>query len=68
MDKDLDAVANRFFAMQADAPQLLYIWGHSFELDAEYITWQNFEKFCEKISGKADVFYGTNKEVLLGDE
>ena len=54
--------------MQADTPQLLYIWGHSFELDAEYITWENFQRFCEKIAGKSDIFYGTNKEVLFGDE
>ena len=68
IDKDLDAVAERFLTMQADTPQLLYIWGHSFELDAEYITWENFQSFCEKIAGKADIFYGTNKEVLFGDE
>ena len=30
-------------------------------------TWDEFEKFCEYISGRDDVFYGTNKDVLLAD-
>ena len=42
-----------------------YIWGHSYEMDAECISWERFEEFCKMISGKSDIFYGTNKEVLL---
>ena len=44
---------------------LLYIWGHSYEMDAEYITWEKFEQICKKLAFKDDIFYGTNKEVLL---
>jgi hypothetical protein len=28
-------------------------------------AWEKFEKFCALISGKEDIFYGSNKEVLL---
>jgi len=28
--------------------------------------WERFEKLCKFVSGKSDVFYGTNREVLLG--
>ena len=46
--------------------RLFYIWGHAYELDGENgISWEKFEDFCRLISGKTNVFYGTNKEVLL---
>lgn len=61
----LDEVVGRFLALNTDTPALLYIWGHSYEMDAEYITWEKFESVLKKLSGHSDVFYGTNKEVLL---
>ena len=47
-------------------PKIFYIWGHSYEFDIED-TWDKMEEFCKLISGKDDVFYGTNKQVLLGN-
>ena len=44
---------------------IFYIWGHAYEFDIFPERWQQFEEFCQMISGKADIFYGTNKEVLL---
>lgn len=44
---------------------LFYIWGHAYEFDIYPERWQIFEEFCKMISGKTDIFYGTNKEVLL---
>lgn len=44
---------------------IFYIWGHSYEFDIFPERWQIFEEFCQMISGKSDIFYGTNKEVLL---
>lgn len=44
---------------------IFYIWGHAYEFDIFPERWQIFEEFCQMISGKPDVFYGTNKEVLL---
>lgn len=49
-----------------DAPLLYYVWGHSYELDA-FDAWERFEAFLTRMSGHADVFYGTNREVLLPD-
>lgn len=46
---------------------LFYIWGHSYELDSESGLWERYEDFCKLISGREDVFYGTNREVLLPD-
>ena len=67
IEKDLDRVVDEFLSMQTQSEQLLYVWGHSYEMDAEYITWEKFEQVCRKISNKFDIFYGTNKEVLIDE-
>lgn len=53
----------KFLSLESDTPALLYIWGHSFEFDASK-TWDAFEELCRRLSGRRDVFYGTNKEVF----
>ncbi len=58
-------LGREFLEMKCEKPQLFYIWGHSYEMDAEYISWKKFEEFCSMISGHDDIFYGTNKDVLL---
>ena len=63
--ENFEEIVDKFLALQSDTPQLLYIWGHSYEMDANLITWENFERICKKLSGREDIFYGTNKEVLL---
>lgn len=54
----------RFCNTKSESPMLFYIWGHSYEFDIDD-SWNYFEEFCREISGKSDVFYGTNREVLL---
>lgn len=43
----------------------MYIWGHAFEFDI-HDDWARFEEFLAMMAGRNDIFYGTNKEVLLG--
>lgn len=57
-------MAERFIDMKPDTPKIFYIWGHSYEFDIAD-TWDKFESFCQLISGHDDIFYGTNKEILL---
>ena len=64
-EKSLFALGEKFINLKTDKPQIFYIWGHTYEMDADAITWERFEEFCKFISGKSDIFYGTNKEVLL---
>lgn len=45
---------------------ILYVWGHSYEFDI-HDTWDRMEEFCAMIAGHDDIFYGTNKEILLGE-
>ena len=63
----LEELVDRFLQIQSNEPQLLSIWGHSYELeqDPELIDWEKLERIFQKLSGQTDIFYGTNKEVLL---
>ena len=63
----LEEMIDQFLASEAEEYQLLYIWGHSYELDDlnVAIDWETFERLCKKLAGRDDIFYGTNKEVLL---
>ena len=52
---------DKFLALEPETPQLLYIWGHSYEFDF-CDNWDFAEEMCKKLSGKPDIFYGTNRE------
>lgn len=57
-------LGEKFLEMKADKAQIFYVWGHSYEFDyAE--NWDRFEEFCKMMAGRDDIFYGTNKEVIL---
>lgn len=55
----------KFVEMKTDKPQLFYIWGHTYELDYDTSYWAKLEEFFKLISNRDDIFYGTNKEILL---
>ncbi len=58
-------MGQEFVELDAKTPQIFYIWGHSYEMDFEPDYWIRLEEFFKLISNKSDIFYGTNKEVLL---
>ncbi len=62
---ELMKLGREFIEMKPDSPKVFYIWGHSFELDDAVENRQRLEEFFKLISGHDDIFYGTNKEVLL---
>ena len=62
----MHALADSFLSIKSEEPQLFYIWGHAYEFDIFPERWALFEDFLRRISGRADIFYGTNKDVLLG--
>ena len=57
-------LGEKFLEIKTDTPKIFYIWGHAYEFDYRD-EWDKFEEFCKMISGHDDIFYGTNKEVLL---
>ena len=58
------ALGEEFLELKVEKPQIYYIWGHSYEFDL-HNTWDKFEEFCRMMSGRDDIFYGTNRQVLL---
>ena len=63
--EELMALGEAFLALKTETPKLFYIWGHSYEMDYGPDYWVKLEDFFKLISNKDDIFYGTNKEVLL---
>ena len=61
--ENLMELAKQFVALETDTPQLFYVWGHSYEFDFDN-SWERIEEFFRIISGREDIFYGTNCEVL----
>lgn len=59
-------MAEDFLALTPETPKIFYIWGHAYEMDYDSSYWMKLEEFFRLVSGKEDIFYGTNKEVLLG--
>ena len=57
-------LGEEFLSLKTDEPKLFYIWGHAYEFDI-HDDWKRFEEFLEMISGRDDIFYGTNKECLI---
>lgn len=57
-------LGEEFLKLDPDEPKLFYIWGHAYEFDI-HDDWKRFEEFLEMISGRSDIFYGTNSECLL---
>lgn len=66
-DGRLYELIERFFAPDDTAhpwrikPQLFYIWGHSYEYEN---AWEKLEDMCRAISGREDVWYATNIEII----
>ena len=58
-------LGKKFIELTPDTPQIFYIWGHTYEMDFASDNWVKMEEFFKLISGHDDIFYGTNKEVLL---
>ena len=61
--ENLMDLAKQFVELQTDTPKLFYVWGHSYEFDFDD-NWDRIEEFFKYISGREDIFYGTNHEVL----
>lgn len=61
---DLFKMGEEFINLKTDTPKVFYIWGHAYEFDIYPERWAQFEEFCQMISNRPDIFYGTNLEVL----
>ena len=57
-------MGEEFLELKTDTPKVFSIWGHSYEFDIYPERWEKFEEFCRMMSGKNDIFYGTNIEIF----
>ena len=64
-DERLFELAEKFLAAEGsrEHPLLFYVWGHSYEFDVND-NWDRIEKLCQMLSGREDIFYGTNAQCL----
>lgn len=66
LDHDqLMKLGQEFLDLETDTPKIFYLWGHAYEMDYYPDSWIKLEEFFKLMSNRSDVFYGTNKEVLL---
>lgn len=63
-DGMLMELADKFVSAENPVkPMLFYLWGHAYEFEM-YNNWDIIEKFLDKVSGIADVWYATNIEIF----
>lgn len=62
-DEDIFETIDKFLEIESCEPQIFYMWGHTYEMDA-FDSWKEVEKMLEKLAGHDDIFYGTNAEVF----
>lgn len=58
-------MGSKFLDTTFETPQLFYVWGHSYELDIQPEYRCKLEEFFKLIAHRDDIYYATNKEVLL---
>ncbi len=66
-DDKLFELADNFLSGEVTCysnPWLFYVWGHTYEFDRGEGEWERIEEFFKKISGKSDVWYATNIEII----
>lgn len=56
-------MGEEFLNLKTDTPKIFYIRGRAYEFDIFPERWKKFEEFCEMISNRNDIFYGTNLKV-----
>ena len=62
-DSKIFYLAEKFLNLKPDAPQIFYIWGHSYELDGNNL-WEHMNQLCKILSGENDILYAANTEVF----
>ena len=62
-DPDLMKLAREFAEAAGDrSPMLFYLWGHSFEFEADN-NWHVIEEFASYMGERRDIWYATNIEI-----
>lgn len=68
IDKNLFENADKFLAAKPiQGDMLFYVWGHGYEFDfgTKGSSWERLKRFCEKMAGKDDIVYCSNRDVFV---
>ena len=57
-------LGEEFENLKTETPKVFFIYGHAYEFDIFPERWERLEEFFRTVSGRNDIFYGTNLEVL----
>ena len=63
-DMKIKEIIENFLNEESDEQKLLYLWGHSYELDGDY-AWGIFEEMCKTLSLYSNVEFMTNETAFL---
>ncbi|MBR5134232.1 MAG: polysaccharide deacetylase family protein [Clostridia bacterium] len=63
LDADLMVMGRAFLEATPDTPQVMSVWGHSYEFTVDE-NWRIIEEFCKLMAGRDDIAYITNREVF----
>ncbi len=63
--EEMMRLGEQFVSLTPETPKIFYIWGHSYEMDYGSDYWVKLEEFFKLISNKDDIFYGTNRDIVL---
>ena len=61
-DPELMNLARRFAEGKPYRPQLFYLWGHSYEFEADN-NWHVIEEFARYMGNREDIWYATNIQI-----
>jgi peptidoglycan/xylan/chitin deacetylase (PgdA/CDA1 family) len=61
---DLNSIIDRFLASESEQKQVLYIWGHTYQLGVD-MSWADFEEVCKRLASVKGLVFETNKDALL---
>ncbi len=62
-DERIFELIEAYLALDSEDATMLYIWGHSYEFDVDS-NWDRMENICQMLSGKEDIWYCTNIELI----
>ncbi len=62
-DPNVFMYIDTFLQSERECPQVLYIWGHSYEFDMDN-NWEHMEEICRRVSNHKNVWYCTNIDII----
>lgn len=61
---EIEQLTERFMTATVEAEPMLYnIWGHAYDIDDKWESFEAFERFCQKIGNQKDVWYASYGDI-----